>query len=677
MKNIVLISLLNIMLMASGVSQNVEFTKENFPGQSKQVKEALKNIKSGDKIFSKKGNDVVQYRQALEYYYKAQSFNGNNAQLNLKLAKCYLKIHEPVLCAQHGAKAYELSPAEGTSIQVWYFKGYALQQDNQFDEALVWYRFFDSVAIPSEKLDVARKIEECKVGKMLEEKEINCFIDNLGANINSSFDDYRAVSINDTVLYLTSRRAQGKKAIYAVDGKLKESIYVSQKKGENDYSQAEICGKFKNIESLLTFSKDGNYAIGYSSSGGGDLYEMKIDKNNQWTKPKAIKAVNSSAHETSASLSPSGDTLYFCSDRKTTFGEHDIYMSVRDKNGKWGRPQNLGDVVNTTLDEISVFIDPQGKYLYFSSKGHQNMGGFDIFKTTFENGAWTEPVNIGYPVNSPNDDVFFTISENGKSGLFSSNRKGNGGQDIYLVTFLGEHKLFLYATETKYLADQSVLTRYEVQTVEVEEEKKTIVQGIVIDSKTKEPLFAAIELSDIEQNQLLATFTSDSLTGKYTLSLPLGVNYGVSVKKDGYLYYSENFNVSEDAEAQTINQVIPLNKIEVNQVIVLKNIFFDVNKTTLKPESATEIDNAYKLLADNPTIEIEISGHTDNTGSAANNKKLSEGRAAAVVNALKDKGIDPSRMIAVGYGPDKPVASNKTEAGRSQNRRTEFKVVKK
>jgi outer membrane protein OmpA-like peptidoglycan-associated protein len=406
---------------------------------------------------------------------------------------------------------------------------------------------------------------------------------------------------------------------------------------------------------------------------------MKIDKKDKWTSPKPIKAINSSAHETSASLSPSGDTLYFCSDRKTTFGEHDIYLSIKNKKGKWTKPQNIGDVVNTQQDEISVFIDPQGKYLYFSSRGHQTMGGFDIFRTTLENGTWTQPENIGYPVNSVNDDVYFSISEDGKSGFLSSNRKeGFGGLDIYKITFLGEHKQFVYTTDNKYLADyQPVLTRYAVQTVEVEAEKKTIVQGIVIDAKTKEPLFAAIELADIEQNQLLATFTSDSIDGKYILSLPLGVNYGVSVKKEGYLYYSENFNISEDAEAQTINQVIPLSKIEVNQIIVLKNIFFDVNKTTLKPESATEIENAYKLLADNPAIEIEISGHTDNTGSAATNRRLSEGRAAAVVNALKEKGIDPNRMKSVGYGPDKPVASNKTESGRSQNRRTEFKVIKK
>jgi len=676
MKNIFLISLFSIIFILSGISQNIEFTKENFPGQSKQVKKALKNIKAGDKIFSKKGNTVLEYRHALEFYRKAQSFNENNALLNLKLAECYQKINEPILSAIHGLKAYGLDSMN--NAKVLFFKGFALQQYNQFDEAIRYYRAYETAFAESkEKFDARQKIRECEVGKLLEQKEINCFIDNLGVNINSFFDDYHAIiTNNDSVLLFTSRRMH-EKAEYAIDGKQKESTYKSYKKGENKYMTAERW--LKNIESLQTISKDGNYAIVYSSKGGGDLYEMKIDKKGKWTSPKPIKAINTSAHETSASVSPSGDTLYFCSDRKTTFGKHDIYMSVKDKKGNWTRPQNLGDVVNTQEDEISVFIDPQGKYLYFSSRGHQIMGGFDIFKTTLENGAWTQPENIGYPLNSVNDDVYFSISKDGKSGFISSNRKeGIGGLDIYKVTFLGEHKQFLYKTENKYLADyQPILTRYTTKTVEIEVEKKTIVQGIVIDAKTKQPLFAAIELVDIEQNQLLATFTSDSIDGKYILSLPLGVNYGVSVKKEGYLYYSENFNILEDAETQTINQVIPLNKIEVNQIIVLKNIFFDVNKTTLKPESTTEIENAYKLLAENPTIEIEISGHTDNVGAASYNKKLSEGRALAVVNALKDKGIDLSRMKAVGYGPDKPIASNKTESGRSQNRRTEFKVVKK
>jgi outer membrane protein OmpA-like peptidoglycan-associated protein len=351
---------------------------------------------------------------------------------------------------------------------------------------------------------------------------------------------------------------------------------------------------------------------------------------------------------------------------------------VRNKKGKWTRPHNLGNTINTAKDEISVSIDSAGKYLYITSNGHQTMGGFDIFRSTFEDGAWSQPENMGYPVNTPYDDIYFVMLDDEETAYFSSNRdKGQGRQDIYKITFLGEPKIFIYTTGDNLLAEHAILNRYDVQSIELEKEKTTIVQGIVIDDKTKEPLFSTIELSDIQQNELLASFISDSITGKYTLELPSGKNYGVSVKKEGYLYYSENFNIADSADSQTITQIISLKKIEVNQIIVLKNIFFDVNKTTLKSESATEIENVYKLMVDNPTMVIEISGHTDNVGSVTLNKKLSEERSLAVVNALKEKGIDSSRMKSIGYGSDKPVATNKTESGRAQNRRTEFKIIKK
>ena len=681
MKKVILVYLFNIVLIFSGISQNVEFTKENFPNQSKLVKTALKNIRSGDKIYSKyrkkKGIDVIKYRRALDYYNEAQSFNPNNAVLNAKIADCNYNIYEPVFAAKHGLKAYELDSA--AFYKILFFKAYALHQENQFDEAIQYYQAFEnsSAATGKEKADAAQKIKECEAGKILSKAETNCFIDNMGTAVNSSFDDYHAVILNDNSgLYFTTRRKQEKQA-YAVDGKLKETILISKKKENDSYSAAELCdNKFKEFESLHSISKNGKYAILYNSKKGGDLYEMKMD-GKKW-KVKPIKAINTSYHETSASLSANGDTLYFCSDRKKGFGGYDIYMSVRNDKGKLSKPKNIGDVINTSSDEISVFICPQGNNLYFSSKGHQTMGGFDILKTSLENGAWKQPENMGFPINSAFDDVYFSISDDGKSGYLSSNKAGGyNGQDIYKIVFLGEPKMFVYQTENRFLSDHAVLTRYDVQSAKVEEEKTTTVQGIVKDGKTKEPLFASIELSDIERSMLLATFTSDSNTGQYTLILPSGVNYGVSVKKEGYLYYSENFNVSESTESQTINQVIELNKIEVNQVIVLKNIFFDLNKTTLKPESTVEIENAYKLMVDNPTIEIEISGHTDNVGSAAYNKKLSQGRALAVVNALKAKGIDASRMKSVGYGSEKPIASNKTEAERAQNRRTEFKVIKK
>jgi outer membrane protein OmpA-like peptidoglycan-associated protein/tetratricopeptide (TPR) repeat protein len=690
-----------MIFVINGTAQNVEFTKENF-SDKQELKAALKNIRSGDKLYSRKTKTTVQYQQALSFYRQAERLNNNNVLLNLKMADCYYNTHEPVRAAFYGERAYRLDST--SSYKILFFKAYSLQLQTMFDEALLYYRAFAASAdiTPSEELDVKQKITECENGIILLKTGKNCFIDNLGTFINSAYNEYLPVLLRkDTLLYFVSRREQGK-TLYAIDGKFRENIYSSYKEGEN-FTLPHINDKLsKKYEALHTISKNGRYRILYNSKNGGDLYESKYktkgmpdgvwlycnpcveeQKNEsgkiigKWMKPKPIKAVNTSYHETSAALNASGDTLYFSSDRKKGFGEHDIYMSVRNKKGKWTRPHNLGSTVNTEKDEISVSVDSVGN-IYISSHGHQTMGGFDIFKTTFENGAWSRPENIGYPVNTPYDDIYFIMSDDEKIAYFSSNRdKGQGGQDIYRVTFLGEPKMFIYATGNNLLAQQSVFNRYEVQSIEIEKEKTTIVQGIVIDAKTKEPIFSTIELSDIQQSEMLASFTSDSITGKYTLILPSGKNYGVSVKKEGYLYYSENFNIADSAESQTINQVISLNKIEVNQKIVLKNIFFDVNKTTLKPESATEIENVYKLMIDNPTLEIEISGHTDNTGAAATNKRLSEGRALAVVNALKEKGIDPSRMKSIGYGFEKPVASNRTESGRAQNRRTEFKIIRK
>jgi len=679
MKNIYIILLISILFLANTTAQNVEFTKENFPTQTKEVNKALKNIRSGDKIYSGKDKTVIKYRQALDYYSKAQAINPNNTLLNVKIAYCYYNMNEPFLAVTHGLRAHELDST--ISYKTLFFKGYQLHLQNQLDEALVYYNKFKLAEnlTETEKQMVAPKIKACEDGKILLKKEINCFIDNLGKNINTSFDEYMPIVLGkESILYFVSRK-ENEKGLNPEDGKYKEQINFSSGDKEGNFSAPALYEKklFKNFEALQSISRDGKTAIVYSTKNGGDLYEVEI-RDGKWMKPKAISAINTSFHETSGSLTANGDTLYFCSNRNDTYGEHDIYRSVRGKKGKWTKPQNLGETINTPSDEISVYVNTKGD-LYFSSRGHQGMGGFDIFKSSLENGTWTRPENIGTPVNSPFDDVFFSIADDGKSGYFSSNRQQeHGKQDIYKITFLGEFKLFVYNPEDALASKHSsILKSFDVQAIDLDAEKSTIVQGMVMDAKTKQPLFTTIELFDITENKLLATFNSDSITGNYTLSLPLGINYGVSVKKEGYLYYSENFNVSDSSsDAQTIEQVIMLNKIQVNQTIVLKNIFFDVNKTTLKSESTTEIENIYKLMTENPSIGIEISGHTDNVGTSAYNQKLSQGRALSVVNALKDKGIDSTRMKSAGYGFDKPIAPNTTETGRAQNRRTEFKIIK-
>jgi outer membrane protein OmpA-like peptidoglycan-associated protein len=211
---------------------------------------------------------------------------------------------------------------------------------------------------------------------------------------------------------------------------------------------------------------------------------------------------------------------------------------------------------------------------------------------------------------------------------------------------------------------------------EPEPEAPVILQGIVLDSKTRMPLAALVELTDLRTNQLVAITRTDSITGKFKFPLQTGGNFILDVRKEGYMYYSETVNIPNMNTQQVVDRIALLNKIEVNQVIILKNIFFDTGKSTLKPQSMAEIDNVYRLMIDNPTMSLEISGHTDNVGSEALNKKLSLARASVVVQTLISKGISPDRLTSAGYGYDQPIAPNTTVEGRAQNRRTEFKVTK-
>ncbi|MBO4581873.1 MAG: OmpA family protein [Bacteroidales bacterium] len=676
MKKILYIIIANIITIST-IAQNVEFTQANFPTDKNGLKTALSNIKSGNKIF----NDAlsgIEYTYALNYYLQAQQFNPNNAELNYKIAKCYYESGNTQKAYRYGETAYKLNPQ--INYEVLLYTAGAYQSRMEFDSAIALYRAYaaNSATSAKEKDMATKRIAECERGKNMIRYEYNCFIDNLGNVVNGDFDEYGPViTMDNSSIYFTSRR-EGKKIKMADDGKYYENVYKSQINDKGDFEAPvrvlALCNK-KHV-AVQAISKDGNNVIVYQPTNGGDLYESAW-KNGKFQKPKKMSnKINTRYHETSASYSITGDTLYFCSEKEGGYGNHDIYMSVRDAKGKWGTAQNLGIVINTADDEISVYAHPDGT-LYFCSNGHETMGGIDIFFSKMENGQWTAPQNIGYPINTPDDDVYFVVTQDGKFAYYASDKaEGYGGQDLYKITLLGPQKLFALYMDNDWLVPSDLLEEESAQAMAIEKEKITIVKGVILDADTKLPVYANIELSDVEENELLATFTSDSISGEYLLSLPSGKNYAVAVKATGYLFHSENFNIPDTADDQEIVQVIYMERIAVNKAIVLKNIFFDHNKTTLRAASLIEIENIYKLLTENPNLCIEISGHTDNVGSAAYNKKLSLGRAKAVVDALVKKGIDPSRLTSAGYGFDKPIASNKTPEGRQLNRRTEFKVTK-
>ncbi|MCK5872914.1 MAG: OmpA family protein, partial [Methylococcales bacterium] len=346
---------------------------------------------------------------------------------------------------------------------------------------------------------------------------------------------------------------------------------------------------------------------------------------------------------------------------------------------------------NTPYNEGGVYMHPDGKSMYFSSRGHNTMGGYDIFKSTLKDGVWQVPENIGYPINSAGDDVFFVVSASGKHGYFSSFKhdEGHGEKDLYIVTFLGAEKQIIQSNEDNLSASIVAPVKEIViePAVEVSKNKVTILKGIVRDIKTKLPLGASIELIDIEANKTLATFTANATTGKYLVSLPSGKNCALIVRHDGYLFHSENFDIPVTAAYQEVEKNIDLKRIDVGSVIVLKNIFYDYNKSTLRDESKNELNRLIKVLTENPTIKIELSAHTDSRGGNKYNMTLSEKRAQSCVDYLIANGISSSRLVSKGYGETKLIKTDseiakikfqdEKEDAHQENRRTEIKILAK
>ena len=674
--------LLTVSLMLKiGFSQSVEFTKYNFPNNKDALSNAIANIKSGDRFYDK-GPGV--YRLAIDEYLKANKFNPDNALLNYKIGRCYLNYNDKSDAIKYLEKAINLDARISLDMEyndVNYLLAKAYHLDYQFDKAIEKYLAHKNSLSPEnlakENETIDKRINECDMAKELVANPIRVFVDDLGETVNSAYPDYKPLVVPDEMMIMfTSSRENTTGGKRDRDSYYFEDIYVTYyEEGKWTLPNNQYDLNSSNHDATAGISSDGSILYLYKSSGGNHLYQSFLTKDFYALAEKMPNNINDGFKQSSASLTFDKTTLYFTSIRESGYGGQDIYLSKLDGKGRWQNPMNIGATINTPYDEEGVYITPDGKSLYFSSKGHNSMGGFDIFKSEFKDGKWSNPQNIGYPINTPDDDVFFTMAASGQRGYYSSKKKdGFGGQDLYIITFLGAAKPMILNTEDLQLA---YLEKSAMPKPAPKIEQNTILSGVILDSDNLTPLQATIDIIDNSKNELMASFESNSTSGAYLISLKPGKNYGISVSKPAYLFHSENFDIPENAVAKKIQKDILLKKLKVGIKIVLNNIFFDFNKATLRTESVAELDRLNKLMTDTPSLKIEISGHTDNVGSASYNQKLSESRAKAVVDYLEKKGVDPSRMEFKGYGFEQPVASNKTEKGRQQNRRTEFKILGK
>lgn len=468
---------------------------------------------------------------------------------------------------------------------------------------------------------------------------------NMGENINSQ-----------ALEYFPSLTIDGSKMIYTRRENSDEDFYVSDFLNGQWSKALPIAGKINTNfnEGAQNISQDGDWLIftgcNYPEGRGScDLYISFRTKRGGWTEPENLPgAVNTEFWESSPSLSPDKKDLYFSSNRTGGYGGADIWVSHRLAGNRWSNPENLGSSINTGADEGSPFIHADNQTLYFNSSGQPGYGNTDLFlsrKTA--TGEWQKPENLGYPINTIDDEGSLIVASDGKTSYYASDGADTkGGLDIYSF---------------KLRDDISAL-------------KTLWVKGKVYDKKTGQGLPSSIELTEIGTKRAVSRLQTDE-EGNYLVTLPLGRDYAFNVNRKGYLFYSDNFSLKANVPDSALRIDIPLQPLEAGASIVLKNIFFDTKKWDLKTESQIELDKLVQLMTDNPTVKIEIAGHTDNVGKTADNLKLSNNRAKAVVQYLLSKGIAAGRLSAKGFAEKKPIAPNTTDTGRAQNRRTEVKII--
>ncbi len=468
---------------------------------------------------------------------------------------------------------------------------------------------------------------------------------NMGANINT-----------DALEYFPSFTIDGSKMIFTRRVNSDEDFYESNLTNGEWSKSKPVPGKINtNLnEGAQNISQDGEWLIftgcNYPEGQGScDLYIAYKTKSGDWTEPENMGAIiNTDFWESSPSLSPDKRNLYFSSSRSGGFGGKDIWVTTRNSNGKWGRPVNLGPTVNTIGDEGCPFIHADNQTLYFNSNGHPGYGLTDLFLSRKkDDDTWDTAVNLGYPVNTIDDEGSLNVTADGKTAYYASDGGDTkGGLDLY-----------------------SFELRDDIRAAKV-----LWVKGKVYDKKTNNGLPSSVELTDINSRKLISKLQTDE-EGNYLVTLPAGKDYAFNVNRKGYLFYSDNFSMKNNQPDAPLVVNIPMQPIEAGASVVLKNIFFDSKKFELKTESITELDKVVALMTENPKLSILISGHTDNVGQAADNLLLSNNRAKTVVAYLQKNGIHTKRLSAKGIGAGKPIAENNSEAGKAKNRRTELSII--
>lgn len=647
-------------------------------------------------------------RDALDVFKQAIEKNPLNAKAHYMAGKVIIETIDKEQSLSYFLQAYKLDSEIASDILYMiahaYHLGYKLELAKEY-----YNKYLKNIPMASISEDAKiseinkteRKIYECNVAKIMTNSPLKLVITDLGPTVNSPEEDYAPiVSLDQSTMYFTSRRKGSTGDKKDNDNEYFEDIYVCYSK-DGKWSAPKNMGIQVNSdlhEAGIGLSPDGKKLFIYKDNDKhkGDIFVSTQNKDGVWSSPSIMDhIINTEYIENSITFTPDGKTLYFSSDRPGGKGGMDIYTSVLDKHGHWSTPSNAGDVINTEYDDEAPFIAGDARTLYFASKGHVGMGGFDIFKSILDTNTklWSEPMNLHYPINSTDDDIYFATTNDEISGYFSS-VKGNGVGDVDIF------KMSLDGFMTQ-LASADSLTKKKIAQLDKDDDtpiaqstppkpgqdisnkatnkakRNTMLHLTILDKKTKKPLEAKIEITSESRKGDIVHNTAKNGSFDYTFQNIERTRYIVTVEKSGYLFKSQIIYIPEPSEDNLpMNLKFELDDIQVGAKCIMRNISFDNDKFTLSSKSNSELTKLLGLMTDNPTLQIEIDGHTDNLGNAIHNKTLSKQRAESVIEWLVKNGINKNRFIAKGFGAERPLASNDDEEeGRELNRRTEFIIV--
>ena len=705
----------------------VFFLSVNFLAQDKRFKELY------DESFSYL--EVENYGKALPILLEMYEMDKKNANTAFTIGNCYMNTqNEKPRAIPYFEAAKEKLTVEyrvgdfkekDSPLEVIRFLGQAYHVNYEFDKALEEFKTYRGILNKNNTEyweAVTHDIRMSRTAIEFMKNPVNVLIESAEV-LNTSYSEYRPkVNAEETFLYFTTRR-KGESDLVDDEGRYFEDIYYSVKEN-GEWTEPVRMSDSINTDShdaCLYISPDGQMMYVYQFEGGADaggsIYESRLI-GSEWTKPeKLIADINSEYWETDASVNTSGNIIFFTSDRPGGTGEdnRDIWMMKKLPTGAWARIQPLPTSVNTIYDEESPYLHPDGKTLYFSSKGHNSMGGYDVFSAELlEDGSWSEVTNLGYPINTTDDDVFYFPSVDGRRAYFSSYRdKGKGGQDIYILTYESEDSLV-----------QGYSPALAIYKGVSKDEKGDVIKDLII------------KIVDVNTGEEFGEYRPNQETGKFLFVLEAGKTYEINYESNDNIV-TEVIRVDENGVVTKIKEVTEIagvlvvrdvvedsildlantdvtetdatntdvtetdatntdvtetdavltqtevnNTLNTGDVLSINSVMFVYGQVKLIEESQPELNKIVSYMNKYKDAQLVINGYTDSRGEAAYNDRLSKARANKMRDYLKKAGINSSRMETHGYGESKPIADNKNSdgsdnpSGRQKNRRVEF-IVKK